>query len=545
MPMDPELRRAYAPEVAKINPVLAEGIACTQLAEADAYVTSLLRAVAKGFPEGLVFVKGTRCTPQVEFDELTRKRDGSKRQYEIARSSLYMLALTFRYRGEEIVRYMSLPFTEDGPVVYLGGPRFVISPFLVDRVLSVERGGIFIQFSRGRITFEREPCGYVANGEQAKGLFVVHGNIYNRPANERSSVRGKTTLVHYLFCKFGFEETFRRFAGAVPIVGTAEEINETNYPRDEWVICQSRNIAPNGPGFKYWRSNPMRLAVRRTEYTRDMRNYLAGFFYLLDLFPNRLEPKPEVLNHTGRWRVLLGHLLSAPGLGEGHMHDNMSIHIGSVDEYMDEIMRAKFAEVKVFVEDIYQFMGALIQRYEEWYVAGQDRINSLYDKELNVLDYVLADVRIAINTFYFKLTAAVKTKREQGKDLRKEDIVGLMTKYLRPGRIYGISRNHPEVTTTTTSGDNKIFKITSMMVPQNKSSRKGRGNDSGAMTDPAKQLHFSVAEIGGYANMPKSDPSGHSRLNIYVQIEGRGVVLQNPSLASIRESVQDRIRRKT
>lgn len=545
MAMDPKLAAAMADTVPKINPVLGNGLACAQLEECIPYVNSLFRATAKGYPEGLTFVKGIRTTPQIEFDELTRKRDGSKYQYEIAPSSLFMLACTFKYRGEDIVRYMSLPYAEDAGSVRLGGPRFVISPFLVDRVLSVERGGIFIQFGRGRVTFERLPTGYVANGEQEKGLFVIYGNIYNRSANEKTSVRGKTTLIHYLFCKYGFEETFRRFVGTVPEFGTEETITPNTHPPEEWVICQTRNIPPSGPGFRYWKSNPMRLAIRKEHYTRDMRNYLAGFFYILDRFPTRLEPSAAVLNHTGRWRVLLGHLLSEPGLGEGHLHDNITVHIGSVDEYMDEMMRAKFMEIGIQIKDIYHFMSVMIERYEDWYVSGQDRINSLYDKELNVLDYVLADIRIAINTFYFKLTAAAKTKREQGKDLRKEDIVQLMGKYLRPGKIYGISRKHPEVTTTTTSGDNKAFKITSMMVPQSKSSRKGQGNDSGAMTDAAKQFHVSVAEIGGYANMPKSDPSGHSRVNLYVQLENNRTVLQNPELTAIREATQTKLRRKS
>jgi hypothetical protein len=177
-------------------------------------------------------------------------------------------------------------------------------------------------------------------------------------------------------------------------------------------------------------------------------------------------------------------------------------------------------------------------------IEGADKINSLYDKELGILYYVMEDVTIMINTFYFKLIASAKSKRELNKDLKKEDIVDLMNKFLRPGKIYSITKMHQEVSTTSCSGDNKAFKITSMMVPQAKTSRRAGRSDSGAMTDPAKILHVSVAEIGGYANMPKSDPSGHSRINLYAQIDRFGVVLQNPELVPILQPTQEMIRRK-
>lgn len=543
MGMDPELSRALAVDTPKLNPILANGIAVEHLKEVENYVHQLLWAQSKGYPDGFNYIRCVRCTPQQKFDELTRKKKGSRRVYEIARANLFMVELIFTFHGKEIKRRISLPFTQDAGVIYLGGPRFTISPFLVDRFMSIERDGIFIPFGRGKVTFEREPASYLANKVQEVGLFTIHGSIFNRQANEKQSVKGKTTLIHYFFCKFGFEETFRRYVGTVPVFGTHEQINERDYPPEEWVICESRGLAPQGHGSRVWRPSLMRLAVRHEHYTRDMRNYIAGFFYILDLFPTRLDPKPEVLNHTGRWRVLMGHLINPPGYGEGVLHDKASDHVGSVDEYFDEIMRAKAADVGIIVEDIYHFFQLMIQRFEEWYLNGQDKINSLYGKELNVLDYVMSDVRIAINTFYFKLVAHAKTKRESGKELKEQDILNLMNKYLRTGKIYNIRKDHHEVTTTTTSGDNKAFRITSIMVPQNKAGKKNV-KDGGAMNDVSKHLHVSIAEIGGYANMPKADPSGHSRLNLYAQITGHGVVLQNPSLLPILGPVQAKIKRE-
>lgn len=549
--LDPELARLVAQETPDLNPDLANGLAVKHIPDVEAYIHSIFLALQKGFPEGFTYVRPERCGPQGDFDELTKKKNGSKRYYDVATSQLFTTMLVFKYRGEEIRRPLQLPYVEDAGVIYLGGSRFVISPVLSDRVMSVDLSSIFIRFNRGKVTFERTPQYFRANDVQ-ETVDVVHGKIYNRPTKQtgvaKSNVTGETTLVHYLFCKLGVHETFRRFAGAVPIFGDHTTIDHHKYPPDQWVICEASGIKPRGVKDKAWAPSPVRLAIARDQYTSAMKNYVAGLYYILDHFPRRVDlalfTDEKFHNHTGRWRVLMGYLIFGSNMMEGHLQDNVSDHIGSLDEYVDEIMRVKFREIKVPVEDIYQFFGILIEHFNQWLIDGADKINSLYDKELGVLYYVMEDVTIMINTFYFKLIASAKSKKELGKDLKKEDIIDLMNKFLRPGKIYSVTKMHQEVSTTSCSGDNKAFKITSMMVPQAKTSRRAGRSDSGAMTDPAKILHTSVAEIGGYANMPKSDPSGHSRINLYAQIDRFGVVLQNPELAPILKPTEAMIRRK-
>lgn len=548
MGMDSVLAEIIDRKLVKLNPDLARGLAVKHLQGCEGYIESVFRAVAKGFPKDLVYVKGERSNPQETFNELTKRKHGSKRFYDVAKSYLYMMVYTFKYRGEEIRRFISLPFVEEGGVLFLGGARFVVSPVLSDRVISIpDPNAIFIRFNRGKVTFERTYSHYLANGQQETST-VVHGKIYNRNSNSKNPlpkpiIKGDHTLVHYLFCKYGVDETFRQFAGAVPVFGLPEEVNKEKYPERDWVICETIGIKPRTVGEKVWRPSLLRLAVKRTDYTSTMKDYIAGFFYVLDHFPIRIERDREYLNSTRLWRTLMGHLIFGSNLGEGHLHDNVTDHIHSLDEYVDEIMRTRFLEINIAVNDTYQFFGILIKHFNEWLHEGADKINSLYGKELGVLYYLLEDVVIAINTFYFKLTASAQSKRDLGKDLRKDDIVDLMDKFLRPGKIYSVTKSHGEVSTTTSSGDNMALKLTSMMVPQAKSSRRPGRSDSGGGTDLSKILHISTAEIGGYANMPKTDPSGHSRVNLFAHMSPKGVMLRNPELVDILDPTQAKIRR--
>jgi hypothetical protein len=99
------------------------------------------------------------------------------------------------------------------------------------------------------------------------------------------------------------------------------------------------------------------------------------------------------------------------------------------------------------------------------------------------------------------------------------------------------------VSTISTPGDNKATKITSMLVPQSASNRQSQRKDRAVLNDPSKRLHVSVAEVGGYSNLPKSEPSGRSRINPHVRIDPKGVVLRKPEYVEMLDQIQELIKR--
>jgi hypothetical protein len=109
--------------------------------------------------------------------------------------------------------------------------------------------------------------------------------------------------------------------------------------------------------------------------------------------------------------------------------------------------------------------------------------------------------------------------------------------------IHRIVKDHGEITSTGYSGDCMAFKITNQVVPQQNSTRSkgGRGGDRGSISDPSRQLHVSVAEVGSYSGMSKSDPSGRSRLNLCVRLNDKFVIVRDPGLRPLLDEVQEMI----
>ncbi len=524
-----------------VNPILANGLACTHLRQVEDYVDSIFRSAAQGFPPGMLYLGSRRCTPQEEYFESTKKK-GSRCVYDTARSDVYLMEYKFSYLGEDLPsKYMLLPFVSDAGIIFLGGSRFVISPILSDRVISVGMTNVFVRLLKARLTFNRTAQHYMVNGVR-ESVQVAWSDIYNDKKNDSSqktTVKANCTLAHYLFCKYGLHETFKQFANCTPVVGLPDTINEENYPPNEWVICYSGcYMSPNKPrgfGKSYYEPSSIALAIRKSEYTLMVKNLVGGFFYCVDFFPSHI--KPEYVNHKELWMYLLGHIIWSGNINRGKLVNDVTDHIASLDEYVDGIVSSKLKDIGFHCTNIYQIFALIIDKFNDWLLSSDDRINTMYDKELSILYYICYEISSTIFKLYFKLKAAQK------KDLNRNKIINIMNMNLKTGLIFKITREHGEVTTTSTSGDNKALKTTLLLVPQSSSSRNKSKRDRLALADPGKRLNASIAEAGSYSGLPKSEPTGRSRLNLHIQISPSGLLLRNPKYLELINNVQSMIRR--
>lgn len=536
--MDPILARIVDDDTPKLNPYLANGIACEHLKYAEEYIHDIIKSVSRGFPEGLEYLGLKRISPYEEYDETRRKVGKSNRKvFDLAPSHIYMVRLMFRFKGEEVGlhRHIYLPFVGDGGSITLGGSRFNISPVLADKVISVGVSNIFVRLLRDRLTFERLTQHFQINGRR-ETVQIPWGAIYHKNQKMKSIkplVKAECMLAHYLFAKYGFEKTFEMFTNTKPIVG-GQEINANTYNEEEWAICTTNGLAPRGVGRGFWKASNIHIAIRKEELTPMVKSLIAGFFYVADHFPSQL--KAEWVNDVRHWKILMGQIIFSGVLHHGKLHDDIDDHIQSLDEYVDNFIIQKLKKLKRLrteVTDIWQLFAVVIENYNDWLLNATDEVNTMYDKELSVLYYVLYEITSNIFKLYFKLKAASK------KQLTINEVRVAFTATLKPGLIYSIRRGHGEVTTISSSGDNKAFKITSIVTPQSGSTKQNSKKDRTALSDPSKRLHSSVAAIGGYLFLPKSDPSGRARLNLAQKLENLENVIRDPAHTEDLNEVQE------
>jgi hypothetical protein len=537
--VDDELRNLINNQTPKLNPDICNGLAVSHFKKVEEYLDQVFLSASKGFPEGLKYIGCKRCGPFEEFNKVTRAADpkAPKRHFDVAKSDIYLMKYFFSFNGVELPpRYIYLPFISDAGYITLGGARFNISPLLIDRVISVSADDIFVRLLRDRLTFERTSHSFMIDGVQ-EITQVIWSSIYHRNAKMRklqTTTGAKSTVLHYLLCKYGFTETFAKFGKCHPVVGYTE-INESAYPEADWIICSSRKIKVKSFGKGYFEQSNVRVAVKRSEFTPMVKNMLGSFFYLVDHFPSRINP--EYLNSKRLWMILMGHIIFSGTVNEGKLHDDIEDHITSLNEYLDSIVANKLRDIDIYVSDIYELLAMVMETFNDRLLEATNKISSMYEKELSILYHVLYEITSAIFMLYFKLKAASK------KVLTEKEIISIMNMTLKTGLIYSITRGHGEVSTISSPGDNKIFKITSILKPQSASNRRGGRKDTAALLDPSSRLHVSVAEIGGAFNLPKASPDGRSRINPHLKMDPKGLVLRNPELTTLLNDVQATIKR--
>jgi hypothetical protein len=507
-----------------INPLIAKGLAVHHMKNAEAFIDSVFRIVAKSFPPEIKYLGSRRCTPYEEYAEASRSKQ-SRIQYDVARSDIYLVEYKFQFLDEEpIKRFIYLPFVGQAGTIFLSGSRFVISPVLADQVISVSLNSVFVRLLKAKLTFNRVNFSLKIDGASVPQR-IAWAKIYNKKPNKtapKATTSAKSTLVHYLLAKYGLHQMYALFADCHPIIGR-EEITRERFPQSDWVICESLGFTPRN--YKsYYSASELKIAIPRVEWNRSVELLTAGVFYVIDHFPDNVAP--EHVDDPRLWQHLLGQVIWSGHVSAGKLINDVNDHILSLDEYLDTQHARKLKDIGYESRDIYHLMFHIINNYDEWSQTADDRVSTMYDKELNVLQFVCYDTISAINQLYFNIVSAKKkdyaNSTQPARSFNRQKVERMMGMNLRQGLVWELTKgDHGEVTTTGTSGDNMALKVTSLLTPQNKSTKQ-TGKSRVSLEDPTKRLHVSVAEVGGCWALPKADPDGRSRINPTIQIIDMG-----------------------
>lgn len=544
--MDRHLFELLHETIPKINDDVANGLAYRQMQHPEVYIDRALRIASQDFPPEVKYVDYHVCTPREEFTEMVRKRSNPT-TIELARRDLFMVKYNFTffngYKDEELDPWcLLLPIVSEGGLITLNGSLYQISPVAVDVGLSVGQDEIFLKVNSNRLKFHRSNAEFLKDGEQVS-TYVVWCKAHNKtdkPVGNRMVVKADPTLAHYLFCKYGVTRTFQQFAQCDVVIGTELDVNTAAYPPDQWIICQSafhltRNIRPRGVRNKFWKPSNLRLAIPRSKYNLATEGLIAGFFYVLDLFPDRIER--EEIDNLDLWRVLMGLVYWGEGEGYGKPLANINAHVEFLDREIDNITQQNLASTGVFINDIWDLFFHLVETYSTRVTQSISQLSSMYGKRLVTINYVLEDILKCINLFKFSIQPNKK------KVLTRREVEQQCWKFLRTNLITQMTgSSHGEVNSVAIPGDNKFFKGSSTVILQTDS---GGPKNSNAPTDgdPSKYLDVSIAEVGSVCTMSKSEPTGRSKLNPHVMLDADYTIVRNPKHVELLERIQRQIER--
>jgi hypothetical protein len=130
------------------------------------------------------------------------------------------------------------------------------------------------------------------------------------------------------------------------------------------------------------------------------------------------------------------------------------------------------------------------------------------------------------------------------KELTREAVVKALGKnFNRDEILTALPKEHGEVNNINISGDSTLLKHTSHVVLQAEATRRSAKKSRGALTDPSRILHVSVIEFGRYLSLPKADPTGRTRGNVYANVLPDGRLERDPARQPLFDRIQKNIQR--
>lgn len=536
--MDKILKNLIEEKTAKVNPLIGNGLACYSGKFVEQTIDERLKETSKGYPPGLKYLGYERCTPLEEFTEKSKKRV-AHREYDIAHSDVYMIKLYFSFNDEPLpVKFIYLPFFEEAGSIMIGGNRWFDTPVIFDRAITPGENSIFVRIHKGRLTFKRFQYPFLRN-EILSTAQIVYGLLYNKNAKQKlvkPLVRANTAVGHYLFCRYGVTQTFKKFANTDIKIVDLTTIGINDYPEEQYVIYRSTQIPPKSFRNKdLYKGTNLAIIVKKEEDSITAFNLAAAFFYVIDLFVDYFEL--AFIDNQDLWLVILGHILLSGSYNQGKLYEDMSAHLKSLNEYLDMGDVETLRNLGEDVEDFYDLIANLMVTYSDRVVKDAKQINSFYKKELNILYYLLYEITSNIVLMYFKLMKLTGTK-----NLNINTINTIMKEHLSVGMWFKVTRNNGEFNSISYSNDNKLG-ITTNLTPQRKVARSGQKSSRWNVNDPTKKLDTSLALVCQFSTASKAEPDGRSKLNPFLKLTNKLTIAVNKELKPLLKQTDEEIRK--
>lgn len=545
--MDTELFDDIDKDIPQFNKKLSEGMAYHEMSLMqwmdqngqrvvstvnEQYINNLIIQAERSFPPSLKYLGYSHATPEEEFKIITSKKREGKCYFNISRSDVYLINLYFELNGRPLPPSpIYLNFARRNNIMSVHNAKYMVSPVIADVGFSISASGIFLMGTRFKLTFDRLSSAIFIDDRRVSE-YIMWSQVYN-VKDQRNS---KTTLPHYLFCKYGVVETFKWF-GFNPVFVNREDLKDArkDYPEEKYSV-----IRPTGRRINR-RSTMMRpvtdvcMIIPKEHNTYEMRSLAAAFYYIADLFPEKITM--EDYDNIRTWRRLLGKILFGLGESEGRIINQIDAHMASVDDYVDAMVTNWLKHGGYpGIDDVYKLFKLVIEQGPQLIVNGRENITSLYGKRYVINRYINQDIIQGITNFMFN----IQKLSNPNKQLKENEVKKLLNTHLPYGLALRINRDHSEVKSASSASDCLAHKVTSVALLQTEASSS---NSNGPTFTPDKALDMSISEAAGHSNQPDRDPSGRSSINFWVQTDDEMTIVQNPKFKEMMDYYQSIIKR--
>ncbi|QXN70464.1 putative RNA polymerase beta subunit [Bacillus phage vB_BspM_AgentSmith] len=510
----------------KFNKQLVEGLCYHRLKDAISYIDQFIRySCEQKTDTNLRYLGFKEVTPQEELKFLFNK--SNRVTYDIARNDIYLVKFIFQYGEEEEIResYFYMPFLEKGNSMHMSGNKFLISPVLADKVISIGEQIIFINILTAKYSFNRLHHNVSVDGAFRRVPLVL-GELYkNQVKKLQDTTKAKPTIMHYLLANYGYTKTMQMLLGFVPTP-------VYDYTGSDKVVIASTGLKPRGyiKDASIYEPTKIKFLIDHSQYNEEVLYCIGNLYYVLDNFPDRISI--EELDNTTIWRWLLSEIIHTGLHSLSYLNEKINAHFNDLSSDFDIVTRKKLKDIDVDVTNLIELLLVIFKNFNSWMLTSNDR-NLYHSKTYEVESYVLSYLTSRITRAVLDINK--EEMRTQGGLLESKTVDKIFKKYFGLRSVFGIRKETTFVSTVNYSGDHLYFKRTSIVSEQESDFVNVGVKETN--TSERKKIVASMATIGSILGLSKKNPTPLIHLNPYCNIDyNSGTVLPHPQYDNIIES---------
>ena len=526
--------------VSPIDPIIAEGIATTEIRDGMLALVDACYRAALNDPDGLQYRNISPCDPRDEVAKECFKKDGGTLSIETAMTDVRLMEVHIDHRGEPMKPlFVKILGVRPNNGVMISGRMKYFAAILGDRCISTnvtaDHARLFVRFYRAKFQVNEISVMISVNG-LFKAVPVPWAQIHNDKTDKSGKKttttgrrgKAKPTIFLYLLAVYGLYEAFERVAGAVPVFTTTDDVDRhKELTKKGYVPVLSTPAKKKVPlNIIAW--------IKEDQCTVDMCNCLASLFYTMEYRPNNTNTIEKIENKTV-WLVVLGIINSGDEFAYATLAQAMSNHIDSVYRYFDAPSKEKFEELGIYVNDTYELLSYLMTRTHAWLQTGNSKIIDVTNKQVSVL----AEIAYAVTSAAFLLNFKYHQMRLKRLDVPTlAEAERLCRMHIKRGNVFEANRS-PATKSLAVVGDRRLPCMTNLVDPTRQGSRKGNKTIT---YSPSDATHGSLLYNMQTNRNPSSSPFGRAALNPFTRIH-KGLLLPPENLEEYNE-LNDLLSRK-
>ena len=319
--------------------------------------------------------------------ELENPKDKNRKLVPTYRTHLELVRYMFRYEDRDIL---------------IDHPVYVYFPYLVDNIFIINNSKyslmygvtekIFTKADVGSLTTRvlRQPINFFRN-EKVKilshdGSFMLNEFIVYAKLHAKKISSLKTTIPHYLVCKYGFFNTLPMFKLKKEDVIFTDHIDPTDkqnhYFKARKILKSSKNDV-----------NVYMRVSKKALNNKIAQKFIANILYLL--MNKDDHTSAEELNNEEildiYFKTYMGKMLY-PAYAKPVAYSQAKTHLSSINNFLDVITQDKFKTFGLRVKDIWDFIYYIFLNIDNTLTNFISQ--NLYDKRLDIADQYMLIIYI-------------------------------------------------------------------------------------------------------------------------------------------------------